>query len=327
MRYGDDDRESGNIEDRRGESCGGGGGFGGGGLRIGGGIGTVVLVLVALYFGVDPSVILGGGSPAPVQPPPGPAQTRAHDDEARFVGRVLADTESVWNAQLPAQTGQAYVEPRLVLFSGATQTACGIGQAAMGPFYCPPDRKVYIDLSFYDDLRQRFRAPGDFAQAYVVAHEYGHHIQNLLGTNEQVQRAEQNDPSRANQYSVALELQADCYAGAWVADAAERGLLDSPDEINEALDAAAGLVVQDPVRRDQVLPEQPVVAAAEVRDRPPRREHDRAKVRPVPAERRRPRGCSRSRSCIGSRDRCCGRGCVWLSHIRYSVMRPRRRLA
>ena len=242
MRYGDDDRESGNIEDRRGESFGGGGGFGGGGLRIGGGIVTVVLVLVALYFGVDPSVILGGGSPAPVQHPPGPAQTRAHDDEARFVGRVLADTESVWNAQLPAQTGQAYVEPKLVLFSGATQTACGIGQAAMGPFYCPPDRKVYIDLSFYDDLRQRFRAPGDFAQAYVVAHEIGHHIQNLLGISGRVHAArERMSEADGNRLSVRLELQADCLAGVWARHAEQTKHRLEPGDVEEALTAAAAI--------------------------------------------------------------------------------------
>lgn len=242
MRYGDDDRESDNIEDRRGESFGGSGGFGGGGLRLGGGIGTVVLVLVALYFGVDPSVFLGGGPHTPVHHQPAPAAAAAHDDEARFVARVLADTETVWHAQLPAQTGHAYVEPKLVLFTGATQTACGVGQAAMGPFYCPPDRKVYIDLAFYDELRQRFHAPGDFAQAYVIAHEIGHHVQNLLGISDRVQAArERAGEAEGNRLSVRLELQADCLAGVWAHHAERTRHRLEPGDVEEALTAASAI--------------------------------------------------------------------------------------
>ena len=175
----EDGRESENVEDRRGES------YGGGGLGIGGrsiGIGTIVLALVAMYFGVDPSIVLNTATgPAPIEAPAGPAAKPPPDDRgAKFMSQVLADTEDTWKA-IFAQNGKRYVEPKLVLFSGATPTACGTGQSAMGPFYCPGDQKVYIDLRFYDELKNRFRAPGDFAQAYVVAHEIGHHVQNQLG--------------------------------------------------------------------------------------------------------------------------------------------------
>lgn len=241
MRF-DDGRESENVEDRRGE----GGGFGGGGLRLGGGrlgiVGTIVLALVATYFGVDPRVVLntvGGNSPpavqAPAQRPP------AGDTEARFVSMVLADTEDTWTEIFRAG-GRQYVDPKLVLFSGATRTACGVGQAAMGPFYCAEDQKVYIDLAFYDELKTRFRAPGDFAQAYVIAHEVGHHVQNLLGISEKVRAAQQRSSEReANQLSVRLELQADCLAGVWAnhADRA-RHVLEQGD-VEEALAAATAI--------------------------------------------------------------------------------------
>ena len=177
MRF-DNSRESDNIEDRRGDG-------GGGGLPIGGrgiGLGTVVLALVAMYFGVDPRVVLNLAEQAPA--PSAPAQHRAgppaNDPETVFVRHVLAETEDTWQT-LFRQNGREYVDPKLVLFSGATRTACGTGQTAMGPFYCPADQKVYIDLAFYQELKSRFHAPGEFAQAYVIAHEVGHHVQNLLG--------------------------------------------------------------------------------------------------------------------------------------------------
>jgi uncharacterized protein len=237
MRF-DDGRESDNVEDRRGE--------GGGGLRLGGGrigiVGTIVLALVATYFGVDPRVVLdtvGVNSPPAAQAPA--ARPPADDAMARFVSMVLADTEDTWTTVFRA-AGRQYEDPKLVLFSGATRTACGVGQAAMGPFYCPVDHKVYIDLAFYDEMKSRFRAPGDFAQAYVIAHEVGHHVQNLLGISEKVQAARQRVSERdANQLSVRLELQADCLAGVWAnhADRA-RHVLEQGD-VEEALAAATAI--------------------------------------------------------------------------------------
>lgn len=239
MRF-ENGRESQNVEDRRGASGSGRG------VRVGGkgiGIGTIVLALVAMYFGVDPSIVLNQAStmsepPAQVSPAGRPA---AENEQARFISMVLADTEQTWGEIFRAG-GQRYVEPTLVLFTGATRTACGVGQAAMGPFYCPADQKVYIDLSFYDELRSRFRAPGDFAQAYVIAHEIGHHVQNLLGISDKVQAARQRaSEAEGNQLSVRLELQADCLAGVWAnhADRA-RNVLESGD-LEEALNAASAI--------------------------------------------------------------------------------------
>ncbi|MBK8338309.1 MAG: neutral zinc metallopeptidase [Sterolibacteriaceae bacterium] len=236
----EDGRESENVEDRRGES------YGGGGLGIGGrsiGIGTIVLALVAMYFGVDPSIVLNTATgPAPIEAPAGPAAKPPPDDRgAKFMSQVLADTEDTWKA-IFAQNGKRYVEPKLVLFSGATPTACGTGQAAMGPFYCPGDQKVYIDLRFYDELKNRFRAPGDFAQAYVIAHEIGHHVQNQLGISEKVDRMRQRaGEAEGNQLSVRLELQADCFAGIWANQAdRSRKVLESGD-IEEGLNAATAI--------------------------------------------------------------------------------------
>ena len=275
-------RRSRNVEDRRGRRSGGGGfgglrlprigrrrrgGGGLGGIRLPGGrrgrrggiggILMVVAVLAVLYFlGVDPATLLrmlaGGGGPgggldgglglegtqqgAPYQP------TAEEQELADFVSVVLADTEDTWRTLLPETTGTSYQDPKLVLFSGAVSSACGRAQAAMGPFYCPADRKVYIDLSFYRDLRDRFRAPGDFAQAYVVAHEVAHHIQTLLGISQQVHQARgQLSQSDYNKLSVRLELQADCLAGVWAyhADKA-RGILEAGD-VEEALGAAAAI--------------------------------------------------------------------------------------
>lgn len=243
MRLGDG-RESENIEDRRGAR--GGGMLGGGGRKIG--VGTIVLALVAMYFGVDPSVVLnmGAGLPqtsqqAPVTPGV-QATGRAEDDAlARFTAQVLADTEDTWNALFRAG-GKQYREPKLVLYTGGTQTACGTGQAAMGPFYCPGDERVYLDLDFYRDLQARFAAPGDFAQAYVIAHEIGHHVQHQLGIAEKVQATKQRVSERdANQLQVRMELQADCFAGIWAHHAnRSRGILEQGD-IEEALRAASAI--------------------------------------------------------------------------------------
>ena len=236
MRF-DNSRESENVEDRRG---GGGGGFPMGGKGVG--IGTIVLALVAMYFGVDPSIVLNQAveTPAPsaTSRPAGPP---ANDAESKFIRHVLAETEDTWQ-QIFRQNGKQYVEPTLVLFSGATRTACGVGQAAMGPFYCPADQKVYIDLSFYQELKSRYRAPGDFAQAYVIAHEVGHHVQNLLGISSKVQAARERASEReANALSVRLELQADCLAGVWAKNAdAARGILEAGD-VEEALQAATAI--------------------------------------------------------------------------------------
>lgn len=231
----DDERESSNVEDRR----------GGGGLPIGGksiGVGTIVIALVAMYFGVDPSVILNLGQGlqqnAPVESRPIPAD----DPMAKFVAKVLGSTEDTWG-KIFADAGEQYSAPKLVLFSGYTPTACGSGQAAMGPFYCPSDQKVYIDLSFYQEMKTRFNAPGDFAQAYVIAHEVGHHIQNLMGTSGKVQQARQNARNEAetNQYSVRLELQADCYAGVWANHADGTNRILEQGDVEEAMAAAAAI--------------------------------------------------------------------------------------
>lgn len=234
----DDQEESSNVEDRRGESSGGG--FGAGGL----GVGSVILAIAASYFfGVDPIAMLNLISS--VQAPPTP-HVAAHkpppeDASARFVSKILASTETTWE-QIFRENGEQYARPRLVLFTGSTPTACGTGQAAMGPFYCPGDRRVYIDLAFYRDLRTRFQAPGEFAQAYVIAHEVGHHVQNLLGISEKVHRAQQgSNRARANALSVRLELQADCFAGVWGARADAARHIIQPGEIEQALRAASAI--------------------------------------------------------------------------------------
>ncbi|SDI39817.1 KPN_02809 family neutral zinc metallopeptidase [Propionivibrio dicarboxylicus] len=234
----DDQEESGNVEDRRGESYGGG--IGAGGL----GLGTVILALAAGYFlGIDPMAILGMASN--LQAPSSPHVT-AHkpppdDPAARFVSKILASTETTWD-RIFREHGETYLRPKLVLFSGATPTACGTGQSAMGPFYCPGDRRVYIDLSFYRDLRTRFHAPGEFAQAYVIAHEVGHHVQNLMGISDKVHRAQQgSNRTRANALSVRLELQADCFAGVWAARADAAKHIIEPGEIEQALRAASAI--------------------------------------------------------------------------------------
>lgn len=229
------------------------------GMRTGGGLGMVVMVLIALYFGVDPSVVLQTGlqeEPGPARPPSA-APAGAEDPLADFVSVVLADTEDTWHALFQAG-GERYQPPRLVLFSDAVQSACGSAQAAMGPFYCPADRKVYIDLGFYRDLRERHDAPGDFAQAYVIAHEVGHHVQNLLGVADEVhQRRARSDAATGNRLQVRMELQADCYAGLWAHHAERaRGILEQGD-IEEALNAATAIGDDRLQRRAQgyVVPE------------------------------------------------------------------------
>lgn len=225
-------RRSGNVEDRR-----GGGRFPGGGGGMG--IGAILIVLVASYFfGVDPSVVMNvvGGNQT-IEAPASPVD----DAHSEFMSKVLAETEEAW-AALFEENGRAYEEPKLVLFTGMTPTACGTGQAAMGPFYCPADKRIYIDLSFYDELRDRFGAPGEFAQAYVLAHEVGHHVQNLLGTSGKVQAARQRvSEVEGNALSVRLELQADCYAGVWAqrTDTA-KGILE-PGEYQQAIAAASAI--------------------------------------------------------------------------------------
>ncbi|MEL6384017.1 MAG: neutral zinc metallopeptidase [Cyanobacteria bacterium J06626_18] len=228
-------RRSTNIEDRRGRGVSRGVAVGGGGL------GMIVLALIVMLLGGDPMVVLQQAGQAPVanEPAPRPAN---EEQLADFVSVVLADTEDTWNVLFQQQFGEDYPEPTLVLFSGQVDSACGFAQAAMGPFYCPADQKVYIDLSFYDDLKTRHQAPGDFAQAYVIAHEVGHHIQNVLGISGQVQRAKQQvSQVEANQLSVRLELQADCLAGVWANHAEKtRDILEQGD-IEEALNAASAI--------------------------------------------------------------------------------------
>lgn len=248
----DDQSESRNVEDRR-------GGIGRGGAGLG--VGTLVIALAASYFfGIDPAVILGlasgpgGPSPAgsPAQRPP------ANDSAARFVSKVLGSTETAWQT-IFQEGGQRYREPKLVLFTGATPTACGSGQSAMGPFYCPSDQKIYIDLAFFRDLKDRFHAPGEFAQAYVIAHEVGHHVQNLLGISDKVHAAQRRSGKQAaaNALSVRLELQADCFAGVWGHRANNMQRILEPGEIEQAL-AAASAIGDDRLQRQtqgQIVPE------------------------------------------------------------------------
>ncbi|MDX6807346.1 KPN_02809 family neutral zinc metallopeptidase [Terrihabitans rhizophilus] len=254
MRWGDL-RGSSNVEDRRG--MGGGGGMRMGGLGIGG---LLIVGLLSWATGIDPRLIMGGldmvqGGGQQQQQQAGREGTPT-DEVGRFVSSVLGSTEDVWT-DIFQQNGQTYQKPRLVLFTGATQTACGQGQSAMGPFYCPPDKRVYLDTSFFREMEQRFRAPGDFASAYVVAHEIGHHVQNLLGIMDKVnEQRERGSRSQANALSVRLELQADCLAGVWAARANQQGLLEAGD-VEEAL-AAATAIGDDRIQKQtqgQVVPD------------------------------------------------------------------------
>jgi len=255
-------RQSSNIEDRRGMGGGfggmrfpgglGGGGFGGGRVRRGGGIGLfgiLILLGIAWLLGINPLALLsgelggGGGYYEQQQQTAGGGtfSSPQQDELKEFVAVVLAETEDTWNRILP-QIGAQYREPRLVLFSGGAQSGCGFAQSAVGPFYCPADEKVYIDLSFFDELSRRFGAPGDFAQAYVIAHEVGHHVQTVLGIEEQVRKARANmSESQGNALSVRVELQADCFAGVWANDAHQTSGLLEPGDIEEALGAASAV--------------------------------------------------------------------------------------
>jgi len=234
-------RESDNVEDLRGSGSGGGGG--GGGFGIGGksiGIGTIVIALIGSYFfGIDPSVILGGGGgSAPVAQEAGPATAPANDRQTRFVKTVLADTEDVWTEIFRANNS-TYVKPTLTLFSGAVNTACGTGRSASGPFYCPGDQKVYIDLDFYKLMEQRFNVAGDFAKAYVIAHEVGHHVQNLMGITDKMDAARRtSSETQMNAMSVRLELQADCFAGVWANRSQQSKQWLDPGDIESAMNAA-----------------------------------------------------------------------------------------
>jgi predicted metalloprotease len=241
----DDGRESGNVEDRRGAGGFGRGGFGGGRMAVGGGIGTVVLLVLGLLFGVDPSVILsGGGGPAPQSSAiegGGPARPAGEDQAARFVSRVLAETEDVWNPIFEG-LGRRYEEPRLVLFTGVVESGCGTAQAQVGPFYCPADRRVYLDLDFLAQMQRSLGATGDFAAAYVVAHEVGHHVQNQLGILGRVESLKRRaGEAESNALQVRVELQADCLAGLWARRAQDARQILEAGDIEEGLNAAAAV--------------------------------------------------------------------------------------
>jgi predicted metalloprotease len=264
MRWGDM-RESQNVEDRTGTPGPGGGGFGFGGMKLG--IGSLILIVIgSLIFGINPLEILGllgGGAPAPQQtaPAPGygpktgpgtaaPSQAKPENQDTAFSRRVLGDTEDVWTAVFKAG-GTRYEPPKLVLFRGGVRSACGQASAAVGPFYCSGDRTLYLDTVFFQELHNRFGAPGDFAQAYVIAHEVGHHVQNLLGTMRQFDAQSQRADTRTkNDLSVRLELQADCYAGVWGFFAQKRNLLEAGD-VEEGLRAAAAVGDDQIQRRTQ----------------------------------------------------------------------------
>jgi len=229
-------RRSDNIEDRR--------GVGVGGVAIGGGLGTIVLIVIAMFLGVDPSVLLQGSDTSVSTAPPAVERRAVAPEEDQlkdFVSVILADTEDTWK-EIFRRMNREYREPSLVLFSGVVRSACGTAQSAVGPFYCPPDQKVYLDLQFFRDLRDRFRAPGEFAQAYVVAHEVGHHVQNLLGISEKVRAMQARTSEReGNALSVRLELQADCLAGVWANNANRSRQVLEQGDVEAGLNAAAAI--------------------------------------------------------------------------------------
>ncbi|MBS4218552.1 neutral zinc metallopeptidase [Bacillus sp. FJAT-49711] len=224
-------RGSANIEDKRGK---------GGTMIAGGGIGSLILLLVFTFLGGDPGSLLQGVQPQGYDNPPPYEETAKEKELSEFVSVVLADTEDVWS-EIFKENGLEYKNPILVLYTDSVQSACGAASSAVGPFYCPGDQKLYIDLSFYDELQQRFNAPGDFAMAYVIAHEVGHHVQKLLGTSDQVAALRQKlSEKEYNKYSVRLELQADYYAGVWANHAESLNILDDGD-IAEAIKAASAV--------------------------------------------------------------------------------------
>jgi len=229
-------RNSPDLEDRRGQS-GGRFGFTGGRMGLGG---LVVLLILSVVFKQNFFSLVGiGGDAEPA--PAGPVQSTPEEEKLKqFIGFVLDDAQATWDQQLPQQAGTAYQHAHLVLFRDAIESACGFAESASGPFYCPGDHKVYIDLGFFQELADRFGAPGDFAQAYVLAHEIGHHVQWLLGTEAKLRQLQGNHPDQANELSVRFELQADCYAGVWGSSAAQGGKLD-PGDTEEGLNAAAAV--------------------------------------------------------------------------------------
>lgn len=233
--------ESQDIEDRRDED-GGGGGFQFGGMHLGIG-GALVLLVLSLVFKQNFFALLGNGGPGPNTPAvsrPNPARDQQERPLVEFVSFVLDDTQKNWEQILPQQAAKPYRHAKLVLFRNYTQSGCGGAESATGPFYCPADEKVYIDLGFYDELKQRFGAPGQFAQAYVLAHEIGHHVQKITGIERRVRQMEQDNPHSQNALSVKMELQADCLAGVWAHSTRERGLLE-PGDVQSALGAAAAV--------------------------------------------------------------------------------------
>ena len=252
-----------------------------GGMAVGGGLGTIVLVVLALLFGADPRELLDQNQGAPQSGTQTARQVNPQDDELkRFTSVVLAETEDVWNT-LFQQAGRRYREPTLTLFTGQTRSACGVAGASVGPFYCPGDEKVYIDLSFYRDMKTKLGAPGDFAQAYVIAHEVGHHIQHVLGTMAQVDvRQKRLSEAEANRLSVMLELQADFYAGVWAHYAERRGIIE-PGDIEEALGAASAIGDDRLQRRGQgyVVPDSFTHGTSEQRARWFRRGYETGDMR------------------------------------------------
>lgn len=232
--------ESQDIEDRRDDS-GGGGGFQFGGMHIGIG-GAIVLLILSFVFKTNLFALLGGGTgdPGPAVSRPNPSKDAAEKPLVQFVSFVLDDTQNTWTTLLPQQTGKQYHHAKLVLFRDYTQSGCGGAKSATGPFYCPEDERVYIDLGFFDELNRRFGAHGQFAQAYVLAHELGHHVQKLLGIEGKVHQVQESDSRQANPLSVKLELQADCFAGVWAHSTQQRGLLDKGD-VESALSAASAV--------------------------------------------------------------------------------------
>jgi uncharacterized protein len=226
------------IQDDRDNSAGGGGGFGGFHLGIGGFI--LVGILSLLFHRNLFTLFSGSSSPAPAARQEQTAQDRSEDREVQFISFVLDDVQKTWTRILPETARVPYRHAKLVLFRDADYSACGTAQAAIGPFYCPEDEKVYLDLGFFDELAQRFQAPGEFAQAYVIAHELGHHVQKILGIERKVRRLQQQDPSEQNPLSVKLELQADCFAGVWAHSSEQRGIVENAD-IPAGLRAAAAV--------------------------------------------------------------------------------------
>ena len=265
-------RESSNVEDERRS--------GGRGIAVGGGVGGVIIVVLYLLLGGDPQVLMESQQAELAQPSPGEAQP-ANDDLSRFVRVVLADTEDAWN-EVFRQMGREYEEPRLVLFSNQTRSGCGFASTASGPFYCPEDRRVYIDLAFYRTLQERFGAPGDFAQAYVIAHEVGHHVQNLLGISDRVQAARGRvDEAEYNQLSVRLELQADFLAGIWARHADRAKRVVEAGDIEEAMRAASAVGDDKLQRRSQghVVPDSFTHGSSEQRVRWFRRGYETGDLR------------------------------------------------